>query len=113
MLQYLFLFLYSNNGINYNDESMTILEKVTKNNLGDEFIVPASVTNILAGSVSDSAFYECRNGMKTIQFESGSALTTFGAYLFSQTSVTKVDMSNCLKLKELPTASFYKCSSLI
>ena len=113
MFNILFLiFTWSQNGVNYNDETKTILEKVTKSSLEDEFIVPSSVTNIVGGSTSDSAFYECRNGMKNIIFEEGSQLTTFGAYLFSYTSVTKVDMSACTLFKELPTASFRGCNSL-
>ena len=112
MLQIMFLLKYTLNGICYNNESMTILEKVTKEKLEDEFIIPASVEQIVSGSVTNSAFYECRAGIKNVTFPEGSKLCTCGEYLFSKTTVNRVDMSNCLLLIELPTALFFNCTSL-
>ena len=72
------LFFFSENGINYNDESKTILIQVTSPKLDDTFIVPKSVQEIKASSRTDSAFYQCRSGMNVVKFEEGSEFTTMG-----------------------------------
>ena len=57
-------------GIQYN-EGKTVLIKVYESSIS-ELSVPASVQIINAGSVESSAFYECRNNIRSVTFEPNS-----------------------------------------
>ena len=103
---------FSDNGVIYDSQERKKLVQVAKSDIPSPFVIPASVEEIVAGSTVKSAFYECRNNMDTITFATGSKLNKLGDFVFSTTTVKKVDMSQCSYLDELPLCAFYSCRSL-
>ena len=97
-------------GVQY-DENKRILKKIVESSISS-LTIPSSVEEIYAGSVEQSAFYECRNNIKDVDFEPNCHLKIMGKFLFSETSILSVNFSNCNELETLPQGLFFQCSSL-
>ena len=102
--------LYYKGGHTYNDESMSTLILVEKST--SKIVVSQSVVTIESDSITSSAFYPCRNNIKSVSFESNSKLTTLGILLFSETSLQSIDFTNCASLTIISLGCFRNCKSL-
>ena len=104
------LLIHTEKGHQYETEEKKKLLLVEENTVN--IVIVASVEHIKAGSVSESAFNLCRSRIKSVSFEEGSALVSFGASLLRSTSVVLVNFSNCHKLKRIEYGCCNSCGSL-
>ena len=108
ILFFLFKCSYSGiDGVEFSSDKKVLIS--TPSNL-PSYVVPKECEIINGGnSVLKSSFYQCINTIKTLDFEEDSQLKCIFPYVFYQSSLESVNLSNCHYLKEL-NYSAYKLS---
>ena len=74
-------------------------------------VFPKNITETANGDKTSSPFFACRGTVANISFEKESNIVFFGEYFFdSTTALRHVDLSNCLKLKNINRRVFFRSS---
>ena len=111
MFSLIWFILYTdNNGNEYDTNAKKTLIKVKQSTT--EIIIDPNVEVIQGGSSSSSAFSLCAQTIQVVSFDKNSKLRELGRYLFNQTSLQKIDFSQCAQLKTISSACFQYCSKL-
>ena len=104
------LFYFYEEGHTYDASDKKVLrsvEKSTKN-----IVIDQKVENIYSESTTSSAFFSCKDVIQSVSFASESQCKELGTFLFSGTTITKIDFSNCKLLTTISKGCFNKCTQL-
>ena len=111
-MSFLFFFiLYNEGGHEYDSPLKKILISVEQSTV--DFVVCKEVITIVAGTIGSSAFSLCQNVIRSVEFEKDSNVRDLGDFLFADSSLEKIDFSNCLQLESIPIRCFQSCTKLV
>ena len=82
-------------GIIYDSERKEILKQVPLDTLPENFVIPASVKEIVGKDYLTSAFYLCRKALNKVSFDDGSNLEILPNEVFMYSSINQIDFTNC------------------